>query len=81
MVREPEVCVMFEPLPNLDAKFRAQTRTKIAALQHRLGTTSVYVTHNQAEAMTMGDRATMLKDGMNQQGASPASPHTRRTSP
>jgi multiple sugar transport system ATP-binding protein len=54
---------MDEPLSNLDAKLRVQTRTEIAALQRRLGTTTVYVTHDQVEAMTMGDRVCVLKDG------------------
>ncbi|MGV7636659.1 ABC transporter ATP-binding protein, partial [Mycobacterium kansasii] len=56
IVREPQVFCMDEPLSNLDAKLRVQTRTQIAALQRRLGTTTVYVTHDQVEAMTMGDR-------------------------
>ena len=54
---------MDEPLSNLDAKLRVQTRTQIASLQRRLGTTTVYVTHDQVEAMTMGDRVAVLKDG------------------
>ena len=71
IVREPEVFLMDEPLSNLDAKLRVQTRTQIAALQRRLGTTTVYVTHDQVEAMTMGDRVAVLKDGILQQVASP----------
>jgi multiple sugar transport system ATP-binding protein len=71
IVREPEVFLMDEPLSNLDAKLRVQTRTQIAALQRRLGTTTVYVTHDQVEAMTMGDRVAVLKDGILQQCASP----------
>ena len=71
IVREPEVFLMDEPLSNLDAKLRVQTRTQIAALQRRLGTTTVYVTHDQVEAMTMGDRVAVLKDGVLQQCASP----------
>jgi multiple sugar transport system ATP-binding protein len=67
IVREPEVFLMDEPLSNLDAKLRVQTRTQIAALQRRLGTTTVYVTHDQVEAMTMGDRVAVLKDGVLQQ--------------
>jgi multiple sugar transport system ATP-binding protein len=63
IVREPQVFCMDEPLSNLDAKLRVQTRTQIAALQRRLGTTTVYVTHDQVEAMTMGDRVCVLKDG------------------
>jgi len=71
IVREPEVFLMDEPLSNLDAKLRVQTRTQIAALQKRLGTTTLYVTHDQVEAMTMGDRVAVLKDGILQQVASP----------
>ena len=71
IVREPEVFLMDEPLSNLDAKLRVQTRSQIAALQRRLGTTTVYVTHDQVEAMTMGDRVAVLKAGILQQCASP----------
>jgi multiple sugar transport system ATP-binding protein len=71
IVREPQVFCMDEPLSNLDAKLRVQTRTQIAALQRRLGTTTVYVTHDQVEAMTMGDRVAVLKKGQLQQFASP----------
>ena len=71
IVREPQVFLMDEPLSNLDAKLRVQTRTQIAALQRRLGTTTVYVTHDQIEAMTMGDRVAVLQDGILQQCASP----------
>ena len=71
IVREPQVFLMDEPLSNLDAKLRVQTRTQIAALQRRLGTTTLYVTHDQVEAMTMGDRVAVLKDGILQQCASP----------
>ena len=67
IVREPQVFLMDEPLSNLDAKLRVQTRTQIAALQRRLGVTTVYVTHDQVEAMTMGDRVAVLKDGVLQQ--------------
>ena len=62
---------MDEPLSNLDAKLRVQTRTQIAALQRRLGVTTVYVTHDQVEAMTMGDRVAVLKDGCLQQVDTP----------
>ena len=72
IVREPQVFLMDEPLSNLDAKLRVQTRTQIAALQRRLGVTTVYVTHDQVEAMTMGDRVAVLKDGMLQQCDTPA---------
>jgi multiple sugar transport system ATP-binding protein len=62
---------MDEPLSNLDAKLRVQTRTQIAGLQRRLGVTTVYVTHDQVEAMTMGDRVAVLKDGILQQVDTP----------
>ena len=71
IVREPQVFLMDEPLSNLDAKLRVATRTQIAALQRRLGITTVYVTHDQVEAMTMGDRVAVLKDGLLQQVDSP----------
>ncbi|MEV6150027.1 sn-glycerol-3-phosphate ABC transporter ATP-binding protein UgpC [Nonomuraea sp. NPDC052129] len=71
IVREPKVFLMDEPLSNLDAKLRVQTRTQIAALQRRLGVTTVYVTHDQVEAMTMGDRVAVLKDGVLQQVDTP----------
>jgi multiple sugar transport system ATP-binding protein len=64
IVRQPQVFLMDEPLSNLDAKLRVQTRTQIASLQRRLGITTVYVTHDQVEAMTMGDRVAVLKDGL-----------------
>ena len=68
---EPSVMLLDEPLSNLDAKLRVQTRTQIAALQRRLGTTTVYVTHDQIEAMTMGDRVAVLSRGRLQQVDSP----------
>jgi len=71
IVRNPQVFLMDEPLSNLDAKLRVQTRTQIAALQQRLGVTTVYVTHDQVEAMTMGDRVAVMKDGILQQVDSP----------
>src|SRR4051794_6227461 len=64
IVRQPQVFLMDEPLSNLDAKLRVQTRTQIASLTRRLGVTTVYVTHDQVEAMTMGDRVAVLKDGL-----------------
>ena len=64
IVRNPQVFLMDEPLSNLDAKLRVQTRAQIASLQRRLGVTTVYVTHDQVEAMTMGDRVAVLKDGL-----------------
>jgi multiple sugar transport system ATP-binding protein len=71
IVRKPQVFLMDEPLSNLDAKLRVQTRTQIASLQRRLGVTTVYVTHDQTEALTMGDRICVLKDGMIQQVGTP----------
>jgi len=71
IVREPKVFLMDEPLSNLDAKLRVQTRSQIAELQRRLGITTVYVTHDQVEAMTMGHRVAVLSDGKLQQCASP----------
>ena len=71
IVRHPQAFLMDEPLSNLDAKLRVQTRTEIAALQRRLGVTTVYVTHDQVEAMTMGDRVALLKDGLLQQVDTP----------
>ncbi|MGO2862074.1 MAG: ABC transporter ATP-binding protein [Brevibacterium sp.] len=71
IIREPRVFLMDEPLSNLDAKLRVQTRSQIAALQRRLGVTTVYVTHDQTEALTMGDRIAVLKDGLLQQVGTP----------
>ncbi|RBY97430.1 sugar ABC transporter ATP-binding protein [Blastococcus sp. TF02-8] len=71
IVRQPQVFLMDEPLSNLDAKLRVQTRTQIAQLQRRLGITTVYVTHDQVEAMTMGDRVAVLKDGLLMQVGTP----------
>ena len=71
IVRNPQVFCMDEPLSNLDAKLRVSTRTQIAQLQQRLGVTTVYVTHDQVEAMTMGDRVAVLKDGVLQQVDTP----------
>lgn len=71
IVRQPQVFLMDEPLSNLDAKLRVQTRTQIASLQRRLGVTTVYVTHDQTEALTMGDRIAVLKDGILQQVGTP----------
>ncbi|WP_341729310.1 sn-glycerol-3-phosphate ABC transporter ATP-binding protein UgpC [Brooklawnia sp.] len=77
IVRNPQVFLMDEPLSNLDAKLRVQTRTQIAALQSRLGVTTVYVTHDQVEAMTMGDRVAVMKDGILQQVDSPLALYDR----
>jgi len=71
IVRKPEVFLMDEPLSNLDAKLRVQTRTQVAELQRQLGITTIYVTHDQVEAMTMGHRIAVLKDGVLQQVAAP----------
>jgi multiple sugar transport system ATP-binding protein len=67
IVREPQVFLMDEPLSNLDAKLRVQTRAEISKLQRRLQTTMIYVTHDQTEAMTMGDRIAVMRDGILQQ--------------
>ncbi|PWW24933.1 multiple sugar transport system ATP-binding protein [Geodermatophilus normandii] len=77
IVRNPQVFLMDEPLSNLDAKLRVQTRTQIAALQRRLAVTTVYVTHDQVEAMTMGDRVAVLKDGVLQQCDTPGALYDR----
>jgi multiple sugar transport system ATP-binding protein len=77
IVRQPQVFCMDEPLSNLDAKLRVSTRTQIAGLQHRLGVTTVYVTHDQVEAMTMGDRVAVLKDGVLQQVGTPLEVYQR----
>ena len=71
IVRSPQVFLMDEPLSNLDAKLRVQTRTQISSLTRRLGVTTVYVTHDQVEALTMGDRVAVLKDGTLQQVGTP----------
>lgn len=71
IVRDPKVFLMDEPLSNLDAKLRVQTRAELASLQRRLATTTVYVTHDQVEAMTMGDRVAVLDKGILQQVAPP----------
>ena len=71
IVRNPQVFLMDEPLSNLDAKLRVSTRTQIASLQRRLGVTTVYVTHDQTEALTMGDRIAVLDHGILQQVGTP----------
>ncbi len=71
IVRNPEVFLFDEPLSNLDAKMRVQMRTEIARLHHSLGATMVYVTHDQTEAMTLGQRIVVMKDGFVQQVAPP----------
>ncbi len=76
IVRDPAVFLMDEPLSNLDAKLRVQVRTEIARLQRSLDTTTIYVTHDQTEAMTMGDRVAVLRDGRLQQVAPPEQLYT-----
>jgi len=71
IVRDPSAFLMDEPLSNLDAKLRVQTRTEVSKLQKRLGTTMVYVTHDQTEAMTLGDRLAVMRSGLLQQVGSP----------
>src|SRR5947199_2850376 len=71
IVREPSAFLLDEPLSNLDAKLRVQMRTEISRIQRRLGTTTVYVTHDQVEAMTLGDRVAVMRTGLLQQVASP----------
>ncbi|GAA1420236.1 ABC transporter ATP-binding protein [Catellatospora coxensis] len=77
IVREPQVFLMDEPLSNLDAKLRVQTRSQIATLQSQLGITTVYVTHDQVEAMTMGHRVAVLLDGVLQQCDTPRALYDR----
>src|SRR5262249_32668771 len=71
MVREPLAFLMDEPLSNLDAKLRVQMRAELARIRDRLKTTTIYVTHDQVEAMTLGDRVAVMKDGLIQQVAMP----------
>ncbi|MFY9930871.1 MAG: sn-glycerol-3-phosphate ABC transporter ATP-binding protein UgpC [Streptosporangiaceae bacterium] len=71
IVREPSVFLMDEPLSNLDAKLRVQMRAEVARIQRRIGVATIYVTHDQVEAMTMGDRVTVLRDGVLQQVDTP----------
>jgi multiple sugar transport system ATP-binding protein len=77
IVREPQAFLMDEPLSNLDAKLRVQTRAAISRLQHDLGTTTLYVTHDQVEAMTMGDRVAVMRKGELQQVADPQTLYDR----
>ena len=72
LVRDPQVFLMDEPLSNLDAKLRVQTRGEIKKLQQEIGTTTVYVTHDQVEAMTMGDRIAVMNEGRLEQVGTPA---------
>src|SRR6202171_5563786 len=71
IVRDPSAFLMDEPLSNLDDKLRVQMRTEVARIQQRLGTTMVYVTHDQTEALTLGDRVAVMRTGVVQQAASP----------
>ena len=71
IVREPKVFLMDEPLSNLDAKLRVQMRSELGKLHHRMQTTTIYVTHDQTEAMTMGDRIVVMRDGLIQQVGKP----------
>ena len=77
IARHPQVFLMDEPLSNLDAKLRAETRAQIVKLQRQLGTTTIYVTHDQTEAMTMGDRIAVMNAGQIQQIASPLELYNR----
>ena len=77
LVRDPQVFLMDEPLSNLDAKLRVQTRGEIKRLQKEIGTTTVYVTHDQVEAMTMGDRIAVMNDGRLEQVGTPAELYER----
>ncbi|MBD2141608.1 ABC transporter ATP-binding protein [Anabaena sp. FACHB-1250] len=77
IARNPQVFLMDEPLSNLDAKLRAETRSQIVKLQHQLGTTTIYVTHDQTEAMTMGDRIAIMSEGKIQQVAPPLELYNR----
>ncbi|MCC5628486.1 ABC transporter ATP-binding protein [Nostoc sphaeroides CHAB 2801] len=77
IARDPQVFLMDEPLSNLDAKLRAETRAQIVKLQRQLGTTTIYVTHDQTEAMTMGDRIAIMSEGKIQQVASPLELYNR----
>ena len=81
VIREPQAFLMDEPLSNLDAQLRVHMRGEIEALQKRLGVTTVYVTHDQVEAMTMGDRVAVLRDGVLQQVDSPTQIYDRPGQP
>jgi multiple sugar transport system ATP-binding protein len=79
IVREPSAFLMDEPLSNLDAKLRVQMRAEVARIQSRLGTTTVYVTHDQTEAMTLGDRVAVMRSGVLQQVGTPADLYNQPT--
>ena len=74
IVRSPKAFLMDEPLSNLDAKLRVQMRTEVSRIQQRVGTTTVYVTHDQVEAMTLGDRVAVMRGGIIQQVDTPEEP-------
>src|SRR5579863_4222487 len=77
IVREPKAFLMDEPLSNLDAKLRVQMRAEITRIQRRVGATTVYVTHDQTEAMTLGDRIVVMRDGVIQQSGTPEELYSR----
>src|SRR4051812_6190091 len=77
IVRDPKAFLMDEPLSNLDAKLRVQMRTEVSRIQDRLGTTTIYVTHDQTEAMTLGDRVAVMRSGVLQQVGSPGELYNR----
>src|ERR671931_169116 len=77
IVRDPKAFLMDEPLSNLDAKLRVQMRTEVARIQNRLGTTTIYVTHDQTEAMTLGDRVAVMRLGVLQQVGTPMELYSR----
>src|SRR5207302_9781988 len=77
IVRDPQVFLMDEPLSNLDAKLRVQMRAEVARIQHELGATTIYVTHDQVEAMTMGDRVAVMRGGVLQQEGDPQTVYDR----
>src|SRR5437763_13067476 len=79
IVREPKACLMDEPLSNLDAKLRVSMRASLASLHSRLRTTTIYVTHDQVEAMTLGQRVAVLRDGSVQQVDTPQALYARPT--
>ena len=80
IVRDPKAFLMDEPLSNLDAKLRVQMRTEVSRHpEQRLGTTTVYVTHDQTEAMTLGDRVAVMRGGVLQQVGTPATSTTTRS--
>ena len=81
IVRDPSAFLMDEPLSNLDAKLRVQMRTEVSRIQRRLGTTTVYVTHDQTEAMTLGDRVAVMRLGLLQQVGSPKELYDRAGQP